>query len=60
MNTQVYSDNLKEKPLGRNICMQENNIRTDIKETDFEDVDWIYQVFGWCPVEASFFKIRVL
>jgi hypothetical protein len=30
-----------KRPLGRHMCKRENNIKMDLKETGWENVDWI-------------------
>jgi len=45
--------NLKGKPLGRPRCRWEDNIKTDLRETGCEDVNWI----KWLRIKWSAFVV---
>jgi hypothetical protein len=42
MHTGFWSENLKEKALERSRCKWHDNIRTDLREIGWEDVDWLH------------------
>jgi hypothetical protein len=52
----------EKRPLGRPRCRWENNIKIDIKEVLWEDVDWIHLVQDrdpWRALVNTVVKIRV-
>jgi hypothetical protein len=43
MSTQFWSENLNRRDHLRELCIRwEDNIKMDLKETGYEDTDWIY------------------
>jgi len=56
MHTKFWSENLKEKTLGRPRRRREDNIRMDLRETGWEDVDWMHLAQDrnqwWTPVST--------
>jgi hypothetical protein len=42
MGTTFWSEGLREKPLGRNGCRWDDNVKVGLKKTGCEGVDWIH------------------